>query len=202
MKPGLAKLVSILFHPAIYPLVGLYFIFEYLPYHYPNRVVILSLVMVFCGTYLIPVLISLLLFRFRVISSLMMDKARDRRWPYVAGIVCFYLTAGLVQSAGLASEAYQYLYGAASVILLHLMLLPFLKPSAHLGGLGGFLGLMMAISWRYALNLLPFIGLLFLVAGIVAAARWKLEAHDGKELLLGFSSGLAIVFSTVYFLAP
>lgn len=200
MKPGLAKFISILFHPAIYPLLGLYFIFEYLPYHYPRRVVILSLVMVFCGTYLIPVLISLLLYRFNVISSLMMQKAADRRWPYAAGALSFFLTARLVQSAGLAHEAHHYLLGAALVILLHLILLPFMKPSAHLGGLGGFLGLFMAVSARYALNLLPFIALLILVAGIIASARLRLDAHNGKELLLGFTSGLLIVFAAVYYL--
>lgn len=200
MKPGLAKFISILFHPAIYPLLGLYFIFEYLPYHYPRRVVILSMILVFCGTYLIPVLISLLLYRFNVISSLMMNKASDRRWPYTMGALSFFLTSRLVESAGLAHEAHHYLLGAALVILLHLTLLPFMKPSAHLGGLGGFLGLFMAVSARYALNLLPFIALLILVAGIIASARLRLNAHNGKELLLGFASGLAIVFATVYYL--
>lgn len=156
--------------------------------------------MVFCGTYLIPVLASLLLYRFGLISSLMMEKAKDRRWPYAIGALCFYLTSHLIKSAGLAAEGYHYLLGASIVILLHLILLPFLKPSAHLGGLGGFLGLFMAISARYALNLLPFIGLLVIVAGIIASARLRLGAHDGKELLLGFFSGLAIVFSTVYLL--
>lgn len=201
MKPSLARALSILFHPAIYPLIGLYFIFEYLPYHYPRRVVMLSLLMVFSGTYLIPVLISILLYRFKVIKSLMMEEASDRRWPYAVGATCFYLTSQLIRSAGLASEAYNYLFGAAAVIVLHLMLLPFLKPSAHLGGLGGFLGLFLAVSARYALNLLPFIALLALIAGIVASARLSLKAHDGKELFIGFSTGLAIVFSTIYFLS-
>tara|TARA_B100001115_G_scaffold129511_1_gene97510 strand:+ start:1353 stop:1958 length:606 start_codon:yes stop_codon:yes gene_type:complete len=200
MNIRLAKFISILFHPAIYPLIGLYFIFEYLPYHYPRQVVLLSLLMVFCGTYLIPVLISILLYRFRVISSLMMNKAEDRRWPYTIGALSFYLTSLLIKNAGLAAEAHQYLAGAAYVILLHLVLLSFLKSSAHLGGLGGFLGMLMAVSAKYSLNLLPFIGALILVAGIVASARLSLKAHNGKELVLGFCSGLLIVFSTVYFL--
>ncbi len=201
MSKILARYISILFHPAIYPLIGLYFIFEYLPYHYPRKVVLLSLLMVFCGTYLIPVLISLLLYRFRVIKSLMMDDARDRRWPYAVGATCFYLTSHLVASAGLASEAHNYLFGAALVILVHLSLLPFLKPSAHLGGLGGFLGMLLAVSARYSLNLLPFVGVLVLIAGIVSSARLSLGAHNGKELILGFASGLGIVFSMVYFIS-
>lgn len=201
MKPSLARYLSILFHPAIYPLIGLYFILEYLPFHYPRKVVLLSLLMVFSGTYLIPVLVSILLYRFKLISSLMMDKARDRRLPYAIGATCFFITSQLIRTAGLAPEAYNYLLGAASLIVLHLLLLPFLKPSAHLGGLGGFLGMLLAISAKYALNLLPFIVALVFLAGIVSSARLSLGAHNGKELLLGFASGLGIVFSTVYFLS-
>lgn len=201
MRPSLARYLSILFHPAIYPLIGLFFILEYLPYHYPQKVVMLSLLMVFSGTYLIPVLISILLYRFKVIPSLMMENARDRRWPYAIGALCFFLTSHLIHSAGLAAEASNYLMGAALVIVLHLALLPFLKPSAHLGGLGGFLGMLLAVSAKYALNLLPFIALLMLLAGIVSSARLSLNAHDGRELLLGFGSGLLVVFCTVYFLA-
>jgi membrane-associated phospholipid phosphatase len=200
MNLRLAQFLSVLFHPAIYPLFGLFFVFRFLPYHYPQRVIIVSLLMVFCGTYLIPVLISVLLYRFRVISSLMMTKASDRRWPYLVGVISFYATAQLVQNAGLASEAYHYLLGASAVIILHLFLLNFLKPSAHLGGIGGFLGMMLAISAKYTLNLLPFIVGLILISGLIASARLSLKAHNPREILIGFSSGLLIVFTTVYFL--
>lgn len=201
MKQSLARYLSTLFHPAIYPLLGLYFILEYLPFHYPRKVVMLSLLMVFSGTYLIPVLISILLYRFRLIKSLMMEEARDRRLPYAIGAFCFFATSYLIRSAGLAPEAYNYLLGAASVIVLHFFLLPFLKPSAHLGGLGGFLGMLLAVSARYALNLLPFVAGLMLLAGVVSSARLSLNAHNGKELIIGFSTGLVVVFSCIYFLS-
>lgn len=200
MNLKLAKAISVLFHPAIYPLVGLFFVLKYLPYHYNREVVILSMVMVFCGTYLIPVLVSLLLYRFKVISSLMMEKAEDRRWPYAVGTLCFFFTASLVQNAGLAREAYLFLFGSAATILLHLPLLKYLKPSAHLAGFGGFLGLLLAVSAKYAINLLPFIALFLILGGLIASARLALKAHTGRELLLGFLSGLLLIFCSVYLL--
>ncbi len=200
MNSKLAKAISILFHPAIYPLVGLFFVLKYLPYHYDRKVVVLSMIMVFCGTYLIPVVVSVLLYRFKVIGSLMMEKAEDRKWPYAVGALCFYFTASLVNSAGLAKEAYLFLLGSASTILLHLPLLRYLKPSAHMAGFGGFLGLLLAVSAKYALNLLPFIAAFLVLGGLIASARLALKAHTGKELLLGFLSGLVLIFCSVYFL--
>lgn len=200
MNRALAQAISILFHPAIYPLVGLFFVLRFLPYHYSREVVVLSLIMVFAGTYLIPVLVSLMLYRFKVISSLMMEKAEDRRWPYAVGAFCFFFTAQLVRNAGLADEAHLFLLGSAAVILLHLPLLKFMKPSAHLAGFGGFLGLLLAVSAKYSINLLPFIAGFLVLGGLIASARLALQAHKPPELLWGFLSGLLLVFLSVFYL--
>lgn len=200
MNRTLAQGISMLFHPAIYPLLGIFFVFRYLPYHYPRQVVVLSLLMVFVGTYLIPVLLSILLYRFKIISSLMMTSAKDRQWPYAFGAIAFYFSARFIHEAGLANEAYHFLLGSSAVIVLHLALLTFMKPSAHMAGIAGFIGLLIAVSAKFALNLLPFIAGLFLVAGLIAVARLSLKAHDNQELWIGFVSGLLLVFSAVYFL--
>jgi membrane-associated phospholipid phosphatase len=68
-----------------------------------------------------------------------------------------------------------------------------------MAGIGGFLALLMAVSAKYSLNVLPFIVLLFLLAGLIASARLSLEAHSPRELWIGFISGLVIVFSMIYF---
>jgi membrane-associated phospholipid phosphatase len=60
--------------------------------------------------------------------------------------------------------------------------------------------MMLAISAKYTLNLLPFIVGLILISGLIASARLSLKAHNPREILIGFSSGLLIVFTTVYFL--
>jgi membrane-associated phospholipid phosphatase len=199
MNKSLAKVISILFHPAIYPIIGIFLILRYLPYHYSHQVVVLSMAMVFIGTYLIPVLVSILLFRLHLISSLMMNSAKDRKWPYAFGALSFLFTAHFIYKAELASEAYLFLLGSAVVFLLHLSLLNFLKPSAHMAGIGGFLALLMAVSAKFSLNVLPFILLLFFLAGLIGSARLSLDAHTPRELWIGFSTGLVIVFSTIYF---
>jgi hypothetical protein len=150
-------------HPAIFPLLGVFLVLKIPVYHFPTKVILYTIALVFCGTYIIPVAISLLLFRFKLLGSLLMHKAKDRRLPYAFGAVSFYFTAVLIQQIETLHEAYIFLLASAAVIVLHLAMLNFLKPSAHLAGIGGFLGLVLALSLKYDLNFLPLILTLLII---------------------------------------
>lgn len=199
MNRVLAQALSYLLHPALFPLLGTFVVLKLSPYHYPTRIILLVETLVFCGTYVIPVAISLLLFRLKVLESLLMKQARERRLPYVFAAVSFYLTALLVKNIDLLELPYLFLLGSAAVIVVHLFMLPFLKPSAHLAGIGGFLGTLMALSLRYQLNLLVLIALSVFLCGLLAAARLKLKAHNNTELWLGFATGFLILFALIAF---
>lgn len=198
MRRQVAQLFSYLFHPAIYPILGTFVLLRSLPMQYPSKMILLTVVMVFCGTYLIPVIASVLLFRYGLVRSLQMEEARDRRLPYIFSAVSFYFTSLLLRQVEVLHEAYLFLLASATVIIIHLLLLPYTKPSAHLGGIGGFLGLMLALSFRYGLNFWPYIAGLVLLSGIIASARLRLKAHSVAELWLGFLSGFLVVFGIVW----
>lgn len=199
MNRPLAQALSYLLHPALFPLLGTFVVLKLSPYHYPTKVLLLVEALVFCGTYVIPVAISLLLFRLKLLESLLMKRARDRRLPYIFGAVSFYFTALLVKNIDLLELPYLFLLGSAAVIVVHLILLPFLKPSAHLAGIGGFLGTLLALSLRYQLNLLILIALCILLSGFLAAARLYLKAHNATELWIGFATGFLILFCLISF---
>lgn len=166
----------------------------------PFRLFIICLAAVFIGTYAIPILISLLLYRLKLIPSLEMSNAADRRLPYLVGALCYYLVAEMLEALQIPVEAYYFLLGSTAVILLHTVLLQYQKPSAHLAGIGGFTGLVLCLSMKYSINFLPLIAGCFILAGFVASARLKLRAHNNGELAFGYFSGLLIVFATCYFL--
>lgn len=200
MSKQLAKVLSYLFHPVIYPVLGVLIILNSVPYYIHSQVTILALAFVFTGTYIIPVLVSFLMLKLKIVGSLEMKEAKDRRWPYLIGSISFYFTATALEKIGLSNETYLFIMSSAIVILLHFSLLKFWKPSAHLGAIGGFTGLMMAISLKYQVGLLPIIALAFLIAGFLATARLRLNAHTTGELVFGYFSGLLVVGSLVYFL--
>ncbi len=198
MKTKVAKFLSLILHPAIFPLLGVFLVLKLPVYHFPSKIILYTLGLVFCGTYVIPVAVSLLLFRFKVVGSLLMDKAKDRRLPYTFGAVSFYFTAVLLEKIETLQEAYFFLLASAAVIVVHLILLSFLKPSAHLAGIGGFLGLVLAMSLKYSLNFLPLVLGVTVASGILASARYQLKAHTFAELSIGFFTGLLMVFTLMY----
>ncbi|MGB0175778.1 MAG: hypothetical protein ACPF9D_01345 [Owenweeksia sp.] len=197
MGRKLAQWLSYLIHPVVYPILGTLVILEALPYYVSSRLTILSLALVFTGTYIIPVSISFLFYRIQLISSLEMKEARDRRWPYLIGSICYYLTASFLGELGLPEDVYLFLLASAFVIVLHLVMLRFSKPSAHLAGIGGFTGLLLSTSFKYQVGFLPLLALCFLLAGFLGSARLKLNAHSPGELATGYFTGLVIVCLTV-----
>ncbi len=199
MNRTFAQVLSYLLHPAVYPLLGVLAVIRFSPYFVDVETLFLTLALVFTGTYIIPVLLSFLLYKLNFIASIEMKTARDRRVPYLIGALCYYIVASLVEQIQIPREAYLYLLASTLVIVIHLVALLFFKPSAHLAGIGGFTGLLMALSLKYGINLLPFLGVCFLLSGLLASARLFLKAHTGREILLGYLSGLLLVGVMVYF---
>ncbi len=153
------------------------------------------------GTYIIPIAITYWLFRKGYVESLEMSTARDRRIPYLVGALSYYLVATSIKALPLPVESYLFIIASTLVIVIHLLCLGFTKPSAHMGGIGGFTGLVFALSLQYHLNLLLIIGICFLVSGLLASARLYLDAHTPEELIFGYISGFISVFALVYFVA-
>ncbi len=199
MNRKLATILSYILHPAVYPLLGVLAVIRFTPFFVPSNILFMSMGLVFVGTYVLPVCISYLLYRLTIIRSLEMKTAKDRRIPYMLGALCYYLVAMLIEKIQLPREAYLYLLACTMVIVVHLVSLLYFKPSAHLAGIGGFTGLLLALSLKYAVNLLPFLAVCFLLAGFLASARLFLKAHDGRELISGYFSGLLLVGVMVYF---
>lgn len=193
MNRKLSIVLSYLLHPVIYPVLGIFLILKALPYYSSPELTLLSIAFVFTGTYVFPVIISFLLYKMNLISSLEMKDAKDRRWPYLIGAISFYFTASAIQKIGLAQDAYLFILGSTIVIFIHFSTLSFSKPSAHLGGIGGFTGLLLALSFKYQIGFLPYIAICLLLAGFLGSARLSLKAHNSSEIAFGYFSGLLIV---------
>lgn len=198
MPQKLAQALSYLLHPAIFPILGVLFILKMAPFAYGSQVVIITILMVFIGTYLIPLLLTFLLLRLRLIHTLHMHNAAERKIPYLITALSFMLTASSIFKLQLLPQVHLFLWGSALVVVVHLILLFFLKPSAHLGGIGGFTGLVIALSLQYQLNLLPLLMLSVFCAGLLGSARYTLQAHTLQEIGIGFVSGAVLAGGVVY----
>ena len=195
MSRSFANTLSYILHPLAMPTLGVLFLLEFLPYHTAPRLFFVSVGVVFTGTYLLPVLLSVVLLKLNAIGDLHMSDAQERRVPLLLSLFFYYLTALGVRKLPLPDEVYLFLLAGVLVLLLILLGLRWLKISMHTAGLGALLGLVISISFYYGVYLVPLICLIVLFAGLTGTARLILEAHEPGEVYLGFFLGFSGVIT-------
>lgn len=79
---------------------------------------------------------------------------------------------------------------AISLLVTYIFLLVDKRISLHVLSISGFTAFIGLLSYYYKLNILPFMGALVLLIGIVATSRLHLKAHTQKEIFLGFVFGV------------
>lgn len=200
MRRSFALFMSFLVHPAIMPMIGVALILLFAPYHISRPVFLLVIVYVFLGTYFFPLLMALLFKKLKLISSIHLDKASERRYPYLFTALFFYLTAQSMRNFPVPEMVSKYLMAGVIILAVSLVVLSISKLSAHMAGIGGVLGLLIFISYQYNMGLLPAIILVLLMSGFLGSARLILKAHTPSEIYLGYLLGFGSVYSGLYFI--
>lgn len=85
---------------------------------------------------------------------------------------------------------FYFLSGIISTILILVFLFYKIKVSLHLFGMGSLLFFIIGISLHNQYNYLNYIALTLFITGIVASSRLEMNAHDNRELFLGFLTGI------------
>ncbi len=191
MNRGIAQFISYIAHPGLMPLVGVVFALLISPQYVGRPIFLIVLLYVFVGTYLFPFSLVMVLKKFGLIRSLHMNEARERRLPYLTAGLFYFITAQSLRSFPIPFSVSQYLFAGVLILGIALLFLQKIKLSIHLAGVGAFSGLVLYTSYYYGLQLLLFIALTFLIAGLVGTARLKLKAHTPTEVYLGYLLGLS-----------
>jgi len=198
MSRTLALVISYVLHPVLMPTLGVTGIMALSPHYIPQPIFLLVILYVFLGTYVLPSALILGLKKFGVISSIHLESANERRYPYLFTALFFYLTAQSVRSFQVPESVSVYLFAGVLASGVLMILLSFSKISAHMAGLGGLLGLTFFISYNYSMELLGIISLLILIAGLLATARLKLKAHTPIQVYTGFLVGFSCIILVLF----
>lgn len=190
-----AKIISYLFHPLLLPTFGLFLIFHLndagLWAPHPQTQLILFAI-TFSVTFILPVLTALFLYQARQINSLEMQTKEERRLPYLSAALFYSCESYLLMRLDVPALVQAFMLGATILVISTLIINFFWKISAHMVGIGGLCGMMIAISSRLQVDIhFTLIGL-FLAAGVVAFSRLKLNAHNPAEIYAGFLLGVAV----------
>ena len=206
MRKFPAKLISYAFHPLLMPSYLFIVIILFLPdalQPMSLKVMLYVLLLIFITTFLIP-LFSLLGLRSALnISSLHLERRRERILPF-SFITLFYgLTTYLFHTKiEVNGFLMSILLGATAVVGIVTIITVFFKISVHAAGVGCMLGSMLGMIYRFpAHDLLWQFCAVVLLAGIIISARLSLNAHTNAEVYSGFLLGFLICFISVYQLA-
>ncbi|HEY8954922.1 hypothetical protein [Chitinophaga sp.] len=195
---SLALVISYLSHPLFIPLLVTFLILESIPEYMVAfkplskrfdfdmlyfRVAIISIGF--------PILTLLLAKALKFVSSVHMKTQRDRIIPYVAMITYYFWAFYTFQQEGRAPKFYTaFFLGVFISVSISFITNNFIKTSMHTVGWGGVIGLLLSLMWGMHMNVSVPLVITFFVAGIVATSRLVLEAHEPREIYIGFLIGI------------
>jgi len=141
----------------------------------------------------VPVVVLMLFVKLGLVSDIHVYKRNERGLSYTIAVASALIFMVITQV-----ESWFYRHWGLSVLLtlVALMLVNWIwmKASAHMAGLGGF---MVFTLFAFAHGLSPlWCALAVVLAGLVYISRKGLSAHSHIELIAGFSLGLLVTFVT------
>lgn len=196
-----AKIFSILFHPLLIPSIGILILYnsgsvlEYLPFQ--AKKIILLVVSV--STLVLPLtFVPFFIFQ-KIIKNLQMQNNKERLIPFFVTFVLYFFCYYLLQRLGAPQTITKFLFAATCSVLVLFLLSFKWKISAHMLGIGGLTGALIAISFRLNVNLEYFIIAAIIASGIVGYSRLKLKTHEQYQIYIGWLTGFFTSFLIIHF---
>ena len=189
------KFISTILHPIVLPTLGVFIYFVFVSQSFEKRLQLIVLGLVFTLTYLVPLLMLLLLKKFRFIKDFQVSTIKERRFPIIfMMLLLYFLGNSIVQIPTIRNLGILFFGTSLSLTCIYVLFSLKLKSSLHLVSMGNMIGFFLIMTNINNLSMLPIIILLILLSGILASSRMYLKAHTPMELLIGFSLGIICQF--------
>jgi hypothetical protein len=194
---SIAITVSILFHPLLMCSFGsiiFFFLFKgsIIDFIMPLRLKLVLSSMIFCFTFLLPIINVYILYRLKRISTFTIDDQKERTFPYVI-TSCFYFGLFyLFKDLSILPHIKMLIFGAGTAILLTALVNMKYKISAHMVGVGGLLSAVIIVAFVIRYNAVFIITAIILLSGIIGTSRLYLNAHRPLQVYSGFFLGFLV----------
>ena len=189
------KFISTILHPIVLPTLGVFIYFVFVSQSFEKRLQLIVLGLVFTLTYLVPLLMLLLLKKFRFIKDFQVSTIKERRFPIIfMMLLLYFLGNSIIQIPTIRNLGILFFGTSLSLTCIYVLFSLKLKSSLHLVSMGNMIGFFLIMTNINNLSMLPIIILLILLSGILASSRMYLKAHTPIELLIGFSLGIICQF--------
>lgn len=163
-----------------------------------DRLVIILGVILF--TVVIPILGTLILAKFGLVSDYYLKDRKERTWPYMITYFSYLLCIRFFMWMEVSTWVVYIAAGTTIALMILFIVNIFWKISAHMSGMGGLTGSIFAAAFVYHNNPVWLFLVIILLSGLVAWSRLELKAHTRGQVLAGFILGFSGAFLPVLFL--
>lgn len=188
-----AKIISVIFHPLLFPLYGLLIIFmaPTLFWYIPFKVKRILLLVVMTNNILIPV--SLLpFFRYRNIISSWIIKTKEERIIPLLTVSFFYsITSVIIFRLQIPVFVKGYIFSVSFIAVISTVINFWSKISLHSISAGALNGIVIILSLKTQVPLTWLLIPCILGGGLVLSSRLKLHPDNSIQVYLGFLTGFA-----------
>lgn len=192
-----ARALSVLLHPVWMPTLTLMMAFtvdQRLSFFIAPRFRLMLFAMVFVMTALFPLASTWMMMRSGLLGSLAMPARRERLLPFFITLVYYGGTYYLLRRSPLHPITWSLFLGMFLALLLTLLITTRWKISAHLVGIGGALGALLALMWVNGVRAPLLLCALLVLAGALGTARLLVTDHTPAQVYAGALLGLACTF--------
>jgi hypothetical protein len=201
LKEFPSRIISVILHPLIMPTAGLFLIFNsgsYISMMNDDGRILLYLI-VFVGTFLLPLTVIPFFIYRKLINDVQMDNPKERILPLLLTAIFYYLVFYVFTTLPVPEILTAFLLAAMVVVSLTLLITLLWKISAHMMGIGGLTGSLIALSLKLVTDIQFILVFLILAAGLIGFARLNLKAHNPAQIYAGYVTGLITSCLVVYF---
>ncbi|HSH50319.1 MAG TPA: hypothetical protein VK982_01205 [Bacteroidales bacterium] len=194
MNKFLAKTFSFLFHPLFMPAVGILILFnsktalDYLPFEAKKIIFFI----VFISTIILPLTFIPFYYFQKIIKTIFLETKKERLIPFFLTSVLYFFAYFLLVRLGAPTTINLFILASACTVFILFLLTLKWKVSAHMMGIGGLTGTLIAISFKLQINLELFIIAAIFVSGVLGYSRLKLKNHNSFEIYTGWLTGLLV----------
>ena len=186
-----SRLLSALFRPMYYPLVGFVMMFTMT---YMEIFSWKFKLWVLCTTYIftigLPLLGIYLYRRFSGLSTFQLRQRQYRIWPYVICLLSYISFLKVIYAMHLPHFMCGIIVGALFIQSVCFLLNLRWKVSIHSAGAGGIIGALLAYSLIFSFNPVGWLCIAIILDGMVMSSRMILRQHSLAQVLTGSVVGI------------
>lgn len=166
---------------------------------FPNEAKMIIYLIVFIGTFLLPILLLPFFLYKKFVQKITLDTRKERIVPLIITVGAYYLSYFVIKQLPLLLIFNKFILAATFSVGITLIITLYWKISAHMIGIGGLLGCVIAMALKFSVDFRIIIMIAILISGLVGFSRLYLKAHNNLQVYSGFFIGLSVVFLVMKF---